>query len=91
MAQVVGAGAEVGAGQAASVPLPSGVPADLADQLRNAAQQAFGGAFTEAMKPTMVAPIVLMFVGAALVLLVRGNRTPVTPAADDRKEMFTQS
>jgi EmrB/QacA subfamily drug resistance transporter len=77
MSQVAGAGAEVGAGQAASIQLPPGVPADLADQVRQAAQQAFSGAFTDAMKPTMIAPVVLIVVGAALVLLVRNHRAPL--------------
>ena len=77
MSQVAGAGAEVGAGQAASIQVPPGVPADLADQVRQAAQQAFSGAFTDAMKPTMIAPVVLIVVGAALVLLVRNHRAPL--------------
>ncbi len=64
-------GIQVGAGQASSFALPAGVPADLADQIRAAAQHAFAGGFTEAMKPTLIAPAVIAIVAAGLVLLVR--------------------
>jgi EmrB/QacA subfamily drug resistance transporter len=66
-------GMEGGAGQAAGS-LPGGLPDDVAAQLHAAAQQTFAAGFTDAMKPTMVIPIVVVVLAAVAVLFVRGDR-----------------
>jgi len=69
-------GLEVGAGQAAAA-VPDSVPGPVAEQIHAAAQQAFATAFTDAMRPTMVVPLVVIVLAAVAVLFVR-NR-PVAP------------
>ena len=88
VAGVTGAGSgglHVGAGQAAAAVLAEGVPSGLAGQIHAAAQHAFAVAFTDAMGPTMIVPIVVVAGCAVLVaVLVRSGRTAptVAPAAD---------
>ena len=85
---VTGAGSgglHVGAGQAAAAVLAEGVPSGLAGRVHAAAQHAFAVAFTDAMGPTMIVPIVVVAGCAVLVaVLVRSGRTAptVAPAAD---------
>jgi hypothetical protein len=62
--------------------LPDNVPAGLAEQIHAAAQHTFAAAFTDAMRPTMVVPIVVIVLAACAVLFVRSK--PVAPA--DRAE-----
>ncbi|MGS0686032.1 MFS transporter [Nakamurella sp. GG22] len=64
-------GIEVGAGQAANAALPDGTPGPVAEQVHAAAQQVFATAFTEAMRPTMLVPIVVVLLAAVAVLFVR--------------------
>jgi EmrB/QacA subfamily drug resistance transporter len=71
-------GIEVGAGQAAGSALPSDVPAGVAEQIHAAAQHVFATAFTDAMRPTMVLPIVVILLAAGAVLFVRSK--PVVSA-----------
>lgn len=71
-------GIEVGAGQASSMTLPEGIPAPVAEQLHAAANQVFAAAFTEAMIPTMIVPIVVVLLAAGAVLFVRS--TPLLPS-----------
>ena len=70
-------GLDVGAGQAAAVPLPDGVPAPVAEQIHAAAQQAFAAAFTDAMRPTIIVPIGVILLAAVAVLFVQGRSVPV--------------
>jgi len=73
-------GIEVGAGQASEVVLPDTVPASVVEQIHVAAQQVFGAAFTDAMRPTMVVPIVVILLAAGAVLFVRSQ--PATEPLD---------
>ena len=88
VAGVTGAGSgglHVGAGQAAGAVLAEGVPSGLAGQIQAAAQHAFAVAFTDAMGPTMIVPIVVVAGCAVLVaVLVRSGRPAATvaPTAD---------
>ena len=66
-------GIEVGAGQVAGSTGSMGIPAGVADQVRAAAQQAFAAGFTDAMRPTMVVPILVVLLAAAAVLFVRSK------------------
>jgi EmrB/QacA subfamily drug resistance transporter len=72
----------VGAGQASDFTLPPGVPTDVANAIRGAAQQAFNAAFTDAMRPTMIVPVVVVLVAAVAVLFVKYRR-PTTATVDD--------
>jgi hypothetical protein len=79
LSQAASGGIEVGAGQAANVALPAGTPADVVAQIHAAAQQAFAGGFTEAMRPTMIVPIVVVVLAAGAVLFVRGGKPAPHP------------
>jgi len=74
-------GIEVGAGQASGMALPAGVPAPVAEQIHAAAQYAFSAAFTDAMRPTMVVPIVVILLAAGAVLFVKSR--PAAEAEND--------
>jgi EmrB/QacA subfamily drug resistance transporter len=75
-------GIEVGAGQASGMALPDGVPAPVAEQIHAAAQHAFAAAFTDAMRPTMVLPIVVILLAAGAVLFVRSKPARLAPEGD---------
>jgi EmrB/QacA subfamily drug resistance transporter len=68
-------GLEVGAGQLAGSAGTTGVPAGIADQVRAAAQHAFAAGFTDAMRPTMLLPIIVVVLAAGAVLFVRSAPT----------------
>ncbi|MBO0776843.1 MAG: DHA2 family efflux MFS transporter permease subunit, partial [Actinobacteria bacterium] len=72
-------GAGEGAGQGGSVKLPHDLPAELAARIGQIAHEVFTHGFVDAMRPTMLMPIVLLAVGAASCLLVkRTRRTPLS-------------
>lgn len=73
-------GIEVGAGQASGMTLPDSIPAPLAEQIHAAAQQVFAAGFTDAMRPTMVVPIVVILLAAVAVLFVSAEPAGVVPA-----------
>ncbi|MFI0371331.1 DHA2 family efflux MFS transporter permease subunit [Actinomadura sp. 1N219] len=78
-------GLEVGAGQSgAPEQLPAGVSPSMADRLHDLAAQVFSHGFVHAMKPAMVLPIGVMFLGAAACLALKGHQS-ATPAAADEK------
>ena len=79
-------GLDVGAGQAAAVPLPDGVPAPVAEQIHAAAQQAFAAAFTDAMRPTMLVPLVVILLAAVAVLFVRNRPVPADRVAEPSRD-----
>lgn len=73
-------GLEVGRGQSGtSVPLPAGVPAQLAQQIQHVAHLVFTQAFVDAMRPTMALGIGVILVAALGAFAVR-NR-PARPSA----------
>lgn len=80
MAQAGSGGIQVGAGQAGEFTLPADVPATVAEQIRAAAEHTFAAGFTDAMKPTMVVPVVVILAAAVAVLFVRSVR-PATESA----------
>ena len=53
--------------------MPDDVPAPVAEQIHAAAQHAFAAAFTDAMRPTMVVPIIVILLAAGAVLFVRSK------------------
>ncbi|MFC6878344.1 MULTISPECIES: DHA2 family efflux MFS transporter permease subunit [Actinomadura] len=73
-------GLEVGASQhAGAQKLPPGTPTAVAHRVQEIAGQVFSHGFVHAMKPTMILPVVLMFVGAAACLGVKSYRAPAAP------------
>ena len=72
-------GFEVGAGQSgASLQLPPGVPAQVVHVLQEAAHYVFTHAFVDAMRPTLILPMVIIAIAAAGVFFVRADK----PAAE---------
>jgi EmrB/QacA subfamily drug resistance transporter len=69
-------GLEVGRGQTGgSMHAPAGLPADLVAQLQHLAAVVFTHGYVDAMRPTLIVPIVLMLVAAAATLGVRRQTT----------------
>lgn len=79
-------GIEVGAGQASGMTLPDGVPAPVVEQIHAAAQHAFAAAFTDAMRPTMVVPIVVILLAAGAVLFVMSKPSGPAEQSVDRHD-----
>jgi hypothetical protein len=72
-------GFEVGAGQTgASLQLPPGVPAEVVQMLQDAAHYVFTHAFVDAMRPTLILPMVIIAIAAAGTFFVRADK----PAAE---------
>jgi Major Facilitator Superfamily len=65
----------------AEAPLPPGVPGGVADQIRALGENVFDQAFTDAMKVTLLLPVVVMAVGV-LACLAMSRRTAPTPAPE---------
>jgi len=75
-------GFEVGAGQSgASLHLPPGVPAQVVQVLQEAAHYVFTHAFVDAMRPTLILPMVIIAIAAAGVFFVRADK----PAAETQR------
>ncbi len=73
-------GVGVGAGQGgASVRLPQGLPAQLVGEIEQVAHAIFTNGYVEAMRWTMVMPIVVLVIGAVSCLLIKRN--PAAPPA----------
>jgi len=77
-------GIQVGAGQNGSgIKLPTGLPARLMAELLRIGHDVFTFGYVNAMRSTMLLPIILLAVGAVSCLMLReGRRTP-EPAAPD--------
>jgi EmrB/QacA subfamily drug resistance transporter len=78
-------GFEVGAGQSgASLQLPPGVPAQVVQMLQEAAHYVFTHAFVDAMRPTLVLPMVIIVLAAGGTFFVRADKPPaaVEPAEE---------
>jgi hypothetical protein len=66
---------EVGRGQS-GVPLPAGIPAAEAAQVRLLAHYVFAQAFINAMRPSLAVAIAVLLFGALLTTAITGRRTP---------------
>ncbi len=71
-------GLDVGRG-AGSVPLPQGIPAQVAQQIERVAHDVFMRGFIDAMRPTLVLPIAVLIVAAASCLAIAQRRGPTEP------------
>ncbi|MCL5108939.1 MAG: DHA2 family efflux MFS transporter permease subunit [Chloroflexi bacterium] len=70
----VNTGFEVGPGQNGGVPLPPGVPPQVVEQLGRIAHDVFASGFVDAMRPTLVVPLVVVLLGALSCLAVINDR-----------------
>jgi MFS family permease len=82
------AGLEIGAGQnGGSVPLPPGLPAQVAQQLQQLAHSTFTHAFVAAMRPTLILPIAVIAAAALIATAAKGSRREAAePAAEPERE-----
>ena len=84
-------GIEVGAGQNGGIARQSGLPASLAAEVGRIGHDVFTFGYVDAMRTTMVLPVVLLAVGAASCLAIRGRKRspeagPAAPAASPESE-----
>jgi MFS family permease len=82
--QAASNGIQVGAGQNGSgIKLPAGLPARLMAELLRIGHDVFTFGYVNAMRSTMLLPVILLAVGAVSCLMLRqGRRTPETDAPD---------
>jgi len=79
-------GIQVGAGQNGGLARQSGLPAHLATQVARIGHDVFAYGFVDAMRSTMILPVVLLAVGAASCLAIKQQRAarpapqPAAPA-----------
>ena len=59
-----------------------GVPPPVVEQIHAAAQHAFAAPFTDAMRPTITVPIVVILLAAGAVLFVRSKPAAVATAGE---------
>ncbi|KAB2341266.1 MFS transporter [Actinomadura rudentiformis] len=91
-AQAAKGGLEVGAGQhGAPRQLPPGTPPDLAPQLQQLGETVFKHGFVDAMKPTMLFPVVVVLLGAAACFGVKRYRAPSASPDDQASERYVPS
>ena len=84
-------GIEVGAGQNGGIARQSGLPASLAAEVGRIGHDVFSFGYVDAMKTTMALPVVLLAVGAASCLAIKGRKQsaepgPAAPAAAAESE-----
>jgi MFS family permease len=76
------AGLEVGRGQSGTtLALPSGIPAQVAQQIQQVAHAVFTQAFVDAMRPTMALAVVVILAAAVGALWARNNPPRAQSAA----------
>jgi len=74
----------VGAGQNGGIKLPTGLPARLIADLLRIGHEVFTSGYVDAMRATMLMPVILLAVGALSCLLLTGPRPAATaPAAPE--------
>ena len=79
-------GFEVGAGQSgASLQLPPGVPAQVVQMLQEAAHLVFTHAFVDAMRPTLILPMVIIAIAAVGTFFVRADKPAVAVHSAEEK------
>jgi len=77
-------GIQVGAGQNGGIKLPTGLPARLIADLLRIGHEVFTSGYVDAMRATMLMPVILLAVGALSCLLLTGPRPAATaPAAPE--------
>ncbi|GAA1863543.1 DHA2 family efflux MFS transporter permease subunit [Asanoa iriomotensis] len=81
VAGATGGSLHIGAGQSGAA-LPAGVPEQYRQALTDIAARTFHEGFTNAMKTTLLLPLIVLAVAAVSCLLVRSRRADPTPPAD---------
>jgi len=76
-------GIQVGAGQNGGIARQTGLPAQLAAEIARIGQDVFTFAYVDAMRSTMLLPVILLTVGALSCLALKGRSRPAEPAAAD--------
>jgi MFS family permease len=76
-------GISVGAGQNGGVKLPAGLPAQLVAEVTRIGHAIFTYGYVDAMRWTMLLPVVLLAVGALSCLAIRSYRSPQEPASPE--------
>jgi hypothetical protein len=77
-------GIQVGAGQNGSgIKLPAGLPARLMAELLRIGHDVFTFGYVNAMRATMLLPVILLAVGAVSCLMLREGRRAPEPATPD--------
>jgi EmrB/QacA subfamily drug resistance transporter len=74
-------GIEVGAGQNGGIARQSGLPASLAAEVGRIGHDVFTFGYVDAMRTTMALPVVLLAVGAASCLAIRGRKRSLEPGS----------
>ena len=79
-------GFQVGAGESgASLQLPPGIPAQVAQLLQGAAHHVFTHAFVAAMRPTLLVPLAIIVLAAAGTFFVRADKpAAIAEPAEER-------
>jgi predicted MFS family arabinose efflux permease len=76
-------GISVGAGQNGGVKLPAGLPAQLVAEVTRIGHAIFTYGYVDAMRWTMLLPVVLLTVGALSCLAIKSYRSPQKPASPE--------
>jgi EmrB/QacA subfamily drug resistance transporter len=76
-------GISVGAGQNGGVKLPAGLPAQLVAEVTRIGHAIFTNGYIEAMRWTMVMPVVLLAVGAVSCLAIKSAKSPLSPVSPE--------
>jgi EmrB/QacA subfamily drug resistance transporter len=76
-------GISVGAGQNGGVKLPAGLPAQLVGEVTRIGHAIFTYGYVDAMRATMLLPVVLLGVGALSCLVIRSARSPQQPPSPE--------
>ncbi len=82
-------GIQVGAGQNGGIKLPPGLPARLVADLLRIGHEVFTSGYVDAMRATMLMPVILLAVGAVSCLLLTGTAA-AAPAAPPAPEVAVQ-
>ncbi|MGH2344030.1 MAG: MFS transporter, partial [Chloroflexota bacterium] len=78
-------GLEVGRGQTGgNLNLPAGLPASVAAQVRQLADTVFTHGFADAMRPTLILPIIVLVAAGVGCFAVKGGVAQAEPAAADQ-------
>ncbi len=78
-------GFEIGTGQNGAK-LPAGLPPSVAHQITALAHDVFVSAYIDAMKPTLVLPIAVLFFTALTTLLIKRTKRPVVTKGETAPE-----
>ena len=83
-------GFQIGAGQTGAS-LPSGLPPAVAAQLTRIAHDVFVSAYIDAMKNTLVVPVIFLALTALTTLLIKRRKRPAAQAVEAPEEEFQQA